>query len=69
MSGFDPLQTFGRIFGLDGHESYRELRLALLYCPHRLIPLPDRSEFAAMLSRYQIRRFWFDSIQIDLRLV
>src|SRR6266436_1885583 len=27
---------FGRIFGLDGRESYRELRLELLCCPHRL---------------------------------
>src|SRR5882757_421997 len=27
---------FGRIFGLDGRESYRELRLELLWCPHRL---------------------------------
>jgi hypothetical protein len=27
---------FGRIFGLDGRESYRELRLEPLYCPHRL---------------------------------
>src|SRR5437660_8833785 len=26
---------FGRIFGLDGRESYRELRLELLCCPHR----------------------------------
>src|SRR5216683_7671156 len=26
---------FGRIFGLDGRESYRELRLEPLYCPHR----------------------------------
>src|SRR5580700_7813786 len=26
---------FGRIFGLDGRESYRELRLELLGCPHR----------------------------------
>lgn len=24
---------FGRIFGLDGRESYRELRLVLLCCP------------------------------------
>src|SRR6202045_4735919 len=38
MSQFDPEQTwmFGRIFGLDGPESYRELRLELLCCPHRL---------------------------------
>ena len=28
--------TFGRIFGLDRRESYRELRLELLCCPHRL---------------------------------
>jgi PAS domain S-box-containing protein len=27
---------FGRIFGLGGQESYRELWLELLYCPHRL---------------------------------
>jgi hypothetical protein len=27
---------FGRIFGLDGRESYRELRLEPLCCPHRL---------------------------------
>jgi hypothetical protein len=27
---------FGRIFGLVGRESYRELRLELLCCPHRL---------------------------------
>ena len=27
---------FGRIFGLDGRENYRELRLELLRCPHRL---------------------------------
>jgi len=27
---------FGCIFGLDGRESYRELRLELLCCPHRL---------------------------------
>src|SRR5437899_10339725 len=27
---------FGRIFGLDGRESYHELRLEPLYCPHRL---------------------------------
>jgi hypothetical protein len=27
---------FGCIFGLDGRESYRELRLEPLYCPHRL---------------------------------
>jgi hypothetical protein len=27
---------FGRIFGLDGRESYRELRLKPLHCPHRL---------------------------------
>jgi hypothetical protein len=26
----------GRILGLDGRESYRELRLELLCCPHRL---------------------------------
>ena len=25
---------FGRIFGLDGRESYRELRLEPLCCPH-----------------------------------
>ena len=29
---------FGRIFGLDGRESYRELRLEPLCCPHRLSP-------------------------------
>ncbi len=29
-------RRFGRIFGLDGRESYRELRLELLCCPHRL---------------------------------
>jgi hypothetical protein len=28
--------TFCRIFGLDGRESYRELRLKPLCCPHRL---------------------------------
>jgi hypothetical protein len=27
---------FGRIFGSDGGESYRELRLELLCYPHRL---------------------------------
>ena len=27
---------FGRIFGLDGREGYRELRLEPLCCPHRL---------------------------------
>src|SRR3954449_9358363 len=27
---------FGRIFGLDGRERYRELRLGPLCCPHRL---------------------------------
>jgi len=27
---------FGRILGLDGRESYRELRLEPLYCLHRL---------------------------------
>ena len=26
---------FGRIFGLDGQDSYRELRLERLCCPHR----------------------------------
>jgi hypothetical protein len=34
----DSQQTLdiARIFGLDGHESYRELWLELLGCPHRL---------------------------------
>jgi hypothetical protein len=26
---------FGRLFGLDGRESYRKLRLVPLCCPHR----------------------------------
>ena len=29
---------FGRILGLDGRESYREVWLEPLYCPHRLSP-------------------------------
>jgi hypothetical protein len=28
-------RMFGRVFGLDGRESYRELRLEPLCCPHR----------------------------------
>jgi hypothetical protein len=33
---FSRRWMFVRIFGLDGRESYRELRLEPLCCPHRI---------------------------------
>jgi hypothetical protein len=50
---------FGRIFGLDGRESYRELRLELLCCPHRLsrgtAPMNERIHGERTVSEPQDR--------------
>src|SRR6266568_7754648 len=45
---------FGRIFGLDGRESYRELRLELLCCPHRLSrgTAPHEREYPRRKGRF-----------------
>ncbi len=45
---------FGRIFGLDGRESYRELRLELLCCPHRLSrgTAPHEREYPRRKDRF-----------------
>ena len=45
---------FGRIFGLDGRESYRELRLEPLCCPHRLSrgTAPHEREYPRRKDRF-----------------
>ena len=45
---------FGRIFGLDGRESYRELRLEPLCCPHRLSrgSAPHEREYPRRKDRF-----------------
>jgi hypothetical protein len=45
---------FGRIFGLDGRESYRELRQKLLCCPHRLSrgTAPNEREYPRRKDRF-----------------
>src|SRR6266851_2842838 len=49
---------FGRIFGLDGRESYRELRLELLCCPHRLSrgTAPHEREYPRRKDRFRAAR-------------
>src|SRR6478609_11816192 len=49
---------FGRIFGLDGRESYRELRLELLCCPHRLSrgTAPHEREYPRRKGRFRAAR-------------
>jgi hypothetical protein len=44
----------GRIFGLDGRESYRELRLELLCCPHCLSrgTAPHEREYPRRKDRF-----------------
>jgi hypothetical protein len=45
---------FGRIFGLDGRESYRELRLEPVCCPHRLSrgTAPHEREYPRRKDRF-----------------
>jgi hypothetical protein len=45
---------FGRIFGLGGRESYRELRLEPLCCPHRLSrgTAPHEREYPRRKDRF-----------------
>jgi hypothetical protein len=45
---------FGRIFGLDGRESYRKLRLEPLCCPHRLSrgTAPHEREYPPRRDRF-----------------
>src|SRR6201982_3521145 len=50
--------TFGRIFGLDDRESYRELRLELLCCRHRLSrgTAPHEREYPRRKDRFRAAR-------------
>jgi hypothetical protein len=45
---------FGRIFGLDGREGYRKLRLEPLCCPHRLSrgTAPHEREYPRRKDRF-----------------
>src|SRR6266702_3026768 len=49
---------FGRIFGLDGRESYRELRVEPLCCPHRLSrgTAPHEREYPRRKDRFRAAR-------------